>query len=446
MIVPIKKLCQWSEPTYIASELIKSFGEDGFIWLDSDGSEKGRWVILAANPLEQICSRGLSPNESNSNPFELLRGLKPGHWTGWLSYEAGAWIEQENPWKEDPMATLWIARHDPILKFDLQKHQLWVEGSNPKRISKLSHWLNKLIKMKEQTSSKIDSSNSTKNINIPIESWEWLTSKAEYAKKVDILKNYIRQGDIFQANLSACCRTKKAKNILATDLFQKLRSHCPAPFSGVIVGSGEAQGEAVISTSPERFLKVLPNGVVETCPIKGTRPRKANIEQDADMAADLICSPKDRAENVMIVDLLRNDLGKVCIPGSIKVTQLVGLESFSKVHHLTSVITGKLRIDKNWIDLLEACWPGGSISGAPKIRACQRLNELEPISRGPYCGSFLHIDWDGKFDSNILIRSLIVNKSTLRANAGCGIVADSNSYNEAEELTWKLMPLLKSLE
>ena len=120
-----------------------------------------------------------------------------------------------------------------------------------------------------------------------------------------------------------------------------------------------------------------------------------------------MCSDKDRAENVMIVDLLRNDLGRACQPGSIQVPQLVGLESYASVHHLTSVVEGQLQAGLSWVDLLEASWPGGSISGAPKLRACQRLHELEPTSRGPYCGSLLRIDWDGSFDSNILIRSLL---------------------------------------
>ena len=164
------------------------------------------------------------------------------------------------------------------------------------------------------------------------------------------------------------------------------------------------------------------------------------------MAAELVSSPKDRAENIMIVDLLRNDLGRVCKLGSITVPQLVGLETYPKVHHLTSVVKGYLQEGKTWIDLLEACWPGGSITGAPKLRACQRLYELEPIARGPYCGSIIHLNWDGTFDSSILIRTLLLGGEKLRVNGGCGIVADSDPYNEVKELNWKLMPLLKALE
>ena len=230
------------------------------------------------------------------------------------------------------------------------------------------------------------------------------------------------------------------------DLFHKIRRKCLAPFSGLVVGAGDAINEAVISTSPEQFVKVLPTGQVETRPIKGTRPRHLNPQKDAEFAADLICSLKDRSENLMIVDLLRNDLGRVCQPGSIAVSKLMGLESYMHVHHLTSVVKGQLQVNKTWIDLLEACWPGGSISGAPKLRACQRLHELEPTPRGPYCGSLLHLDWNGQLNSNILIRSLMLKEETLRIHAGCGIVADSDPDNEVAELNWKLLPLLESLQ
>jgi para-aminobenzoate synthetase component 1 len=231
----------------------------------------------------------------------------------------------------------------------------------------------------------------------------------------------------------------------ALPLFERLRQHCPAPFAGLVVAGDEARGEAVISASPERFLQVNSTGHVETRPIKGTRPRHGDPERDADLAAELVCSSKDRAENVMIVDLLRNDLGRSCRPGSIHVPQLVGLESYANVHHLTSVVTGELRPERSWVDLLRACWPGGSISGAPKLRACQRLAELEPVARGPYCGSLLRRDWDGSLDSSILIRTLLLKDRELRLQAGCGIVADSDPEAEAEELGWKLHPLLEAL-
>ncbi|KGG19929.1 Para-aminobenzoate synthase [Prochlorococcus marinus str. SS2] len=439
-----RELLDWVDPQIVAQKLIQIYGEPGLVWLDSDGSKNGRWIILGADPIEHICSHGLPNDPSATNPFELLRTIHSGHWSGWLSYEAGAWIEPNNPWKQDSMATLWCARHDPILKFDLYNQQLWLEGIDRKRLVEIRELLKEL---KASNLQKNQSLKRTKEFQgIAKEKWKWLNNKEEYAKKVATIKQYIEEGDIFQANLSTCCQTKNTANLLSIDLFKRLRQYCPSPFSGIVVATGEALGEAVISTSPERFLKVLPNQKVETRPIKGTRPRHANPKKDSEFAADLVSSLKDRAENIMIVDLLRNDLGKVCIPGTIDITQLVGLESFSKVHHLTSVIKGKLKTNKTWVDLLEACWPGGSITGAPKIRACKRLYEQESIARGPYCGSFIHLDWNGQFDSNILIRSLMVQKSSLRIYAGCGIVADSDPYSESEELTWKIMPILEALQ
>ena len=235
-------------------------------------------------------------------------------------------------------------------------------------------------------------------------------------------------------------------------LYGQLRRHCPAPFSGLAIGGRSAASvdalgslEAVLSASPERFLQLSASGAVETRPIKGTRPRSSDPLADADAAADLVTHPKDRAENVMIVDLMRNDLGRVCQPGSIRVDQLVGLESYRQVHHLTSVVRGQLRPGLGLVDLLRASWPGGSITGAPKVRACQRLGELEPVPRGPYCGSLFRLGADGSFDSNILIRSVMVKGQRLRVHAGCGIVADSDPASEAEELGWKLQPLLEAL-
>jgi len=281
--------------------------------------------------------------------------------------------------------------------------------------------------------------------SIPLESWEWKLTSQEYSERVEEIKKWIANGDIFQANLTTSCQTLLPESMSPIDVYSKLKKCSPAPFSGVIIGDQIAKGEAIISTSPERFLKALPSGEVETRPIKGTRPRDKDPAKDADWAAELICSPKDHAENVMIVDLLRNDLGRVCKPGSINVPHLLVLESYSQVHHLTSVVKGKLNTNKTWVDLLEACWPGGSVTGAPKLRACKRLYELEPTARGPYCGSILNINWDGVLDSNILIRSLMIKESSITAHAGCGIVADSDSKKEAEEMNWKLMPLLNAL-
>ena len=420
----------------VARHLASDWSDAGMVWLDGDGSAQGRWLTLATDPLESHCCRGGPGDAGARNPFTTLRQLGPGHWCGWLSYEAAAWTEPGNPWRADPMACLWVARHDPVLRFDLKDETLWIEASDPNRLDQMASWLASITAPSDEP---------PKSISIPIEQWHWHSDRGAFAAGVQRIREWIASGDLFQANLTACCSTPWPEQHSALDLFLRLRQHCPAPFGGLLIGDGDAKGEAVLSTSPERFLRVDPDGQVETRPIKGTRPRDADPCKDAALAAELICSPKDRAENVMIVDLLRNDLGRVCQPGSIQVPQLLGLESYAAVHHLTSVVQGQLRNGQNWVDLLEACWPGGSITGAPKLRACQRLQELEPTSRGPYCGSLIRRDWDGQFDSNILIRSLMRRGDTLRAHAGCGIVADSDPDNEADELGWKLEPLLDAL-
>ena len=433
----------WRRPAELAPQLAAQWGAAGLIWLDGDGSELGRWATLAVDPLEQHCCRGLPGDPGAQDPFAALSSLGPGHWCGWLSYEAAAWVEPANPWKPDAMASLWIARHDPVLRFDLVERQLWVEGQDQARLKAMVHWL-------EQLPARCPEAAPEPKLSIPRDQWRWHTDRQAFAAGVEEIRGRIATGDLFQANLTACCSTELPPSFTRSEaaplqLFQRLRQRCPAPFAGLVVGGGDAGREAVISASPERFLQVNATGLVETRPIKGTRPRDPQPERDADQAVDLVCSAKDRAENVMIVDLLRNDLGRVCLPGSIAVPQLVGLESYPQVHHLTSVITGQLRSGCSWVELLRACWPGGSISGAPKLRACQRLAELEPVARGPYCGSLLRRDFDGSFDSSILIRTLLLQHHQLRCHAGCGIVADSDPQAEAEELGWKLNPLLEAL-
>ena len=442
----------WRPPAQLARALAERWGPEGLIWLDGDGTALGRWAVLAADPLEQQCRRGLPGETGSGDPFSALEQLGPGHWCGWLSYEAAAWVEPARHWKPDSMASLWIARHDPVLRCDLVARRLWIEGVDPQRLAAMAEWLDGLPLggSDPEASPSADPSASQAAIRIPEAAWRWHTDPARFAAGVASIRELIASGDLFQANLTACSTARLPDEATggaaaALPLFERLRRGCPAPFAGLVIGADEAAGEAVISASPERFLQVDGRGHVETRPIKGTRPRDSDGARDADLAAELVCSAKDRAENVMIVDLLRNDLGRVCRPGSIRVPQLVGLESYASVHHLTSVVTGELRADCSWVDLLRACWPGGSISGAPKLRACQRLAQLEPVPRGPYCGSLLRRDWDGSVDSSILIRTLLLKDRELRLQAGCGIVADSDPQAEAEELGWKLHPLREAL-
>jgi para-aminobenzoate synthetase component 1 len=423
----------WHEPWALAQGLATALGSDGLVFLDGDGTSLGRRSVLGLTPLEVICCRGLPGSPGAEDPFLALERMaaRGGPWLGWLGYEAGAWVEPGSHWQASDMASLWAARHDPLVHFDRQARRCWLEGDDPARLEAMRRLLADLPPRAPGGGLE----------TIPLEAWHWHTSAAQFARQVSQLQWRIARGDLFQANLTACCETRLTHQPDVLGLHGRLRHHCPAPFGGLAV----AGDEALISASPERFLQVSPDGSIETRPIKGTRPRSSDPDADADAAASLVCDPKDRAENVMIVDLMRNDLGRVCVAGSIDVPQLVGLESYAQVHHLTSVVTGQLQPGQGLVDLLRACWPGGSITGAPKVRACQRLNQLEPVARGPYCGSLFHLGADGSFDSSILIRTLMVKGQRLRLHAGCGIVADSDPEGEAAEMGWKIRPLLEAL-
>ncbi len=263
-------------------------------------------------------------------------------------------------------------------------------------------------------------------------------SRDGYLQAVGRAVEYIHSGDIFQVNLSQ--RLIVPAEGSSAELYQRLRHRNPATFGGYL-DLGDYQ---IASASPERFMQVV-GGAVETRPIKGTRPRTARPEADLFAGDELSQSEKDRAENVMIVDLLRNDLSRVCEADSVTVTQLCGLESYAYVQHLVSVITGRLRADQSCVDLLRASLPGGSITGAPKVRAMEIIAELEPTARGAYCGSLAYIGFDGTMDSNLLIRTITAGGGWWQLPAGGGIVAASNPRREYEETWHKAHGMLKAI-
>jgi len=429
------KFNYWIEPEFIAHFLASRFGEEGLSWLDSNGIENAEYSFIGINPKTIISLN----NDDSDNPFEKLTQIDQGFWMGWLSYEAGSWIEPKNAWQKSDMATLWIASYDPIIKFNILKKEITIEGTNLNEIEEYQELIDE-INVKEIKEGL------NKNLFFDFTKLNLDMKGKKFRDDVLKLKKLISQGDIFQANLTTQIEIENSEEYKYLDIYSKIRSKLKSPFGGVIIGNMGGEKEGVLSTSPERFLKTSYDGYVETRPIKGTRPRDTNEKIDALNAIDLITNEKDRAENIMIVDLLRNDLGKVCETGSVIVTELLKLESYTKVHHLTSVIRGKIQKKKSWIDILKACWPGGSITGAPKVRACQRIYELEGFDRGPYCGSFLKLDWNGELDSNILIRSFILKKKKIKIYAGCGIVNDSIPLKENQELNWKLLPLIDALK
>ncbi len=250
----------------------------------------------------------------------------------------------------------------------------------------------------------------------------------EYLAMVRRAIDYIRAGDVFQVNLAQHLFTPAATD--AASLYQQLRLANPAPFGGYL-DLGPAQ---IICSSPERLIRV-DRGHVESRPIKGTRPRTGRPEVDLNVAAELMASAKDRAENIMIVDLMRNDLSRVCADESVVVPQLCGLEAYQNVFHLVSAVHGKLRRGLDAIDALRAVFPGGSITGAPKVRAMQIIQELEPMARGAYCGSLGYLSTTGQADFNILIRTITAAQGWWQIPVGGGIVAGSDPQREYEE-TW----------
>ena len=437
----IKKIAlnQWIDPALIAYHLTKKFGDEGLAWLDSDGKDNGEWSIIGIKPKKIIQSRNINNLNNNNNPFNNLRDISEGFWIGWLSYEAGAYIEPKNPWRPSDMATLMIASYDPIIKCNLIRKEIIVEGTNSDELMDYKNIISNINTVETNNVIKANLNFDFSKINL-----DKMTEK--FQKKILKLKKLISLGDLFQANLTTKCEVESIEIYNPLDIYLKIRSKLRAPFGGIIINNFANNKEAVLSTSPERFIKIDKEKYIESRPIKGTRCRDKDFNRDALNAIDLITNEKDRAENIMIVDLIRNDLSKVCESGSVIVPEILKLESFLKVHHLTSVIRGKLKKDKNWIDLLIASWPGGSITGAPKLRSCQRLFELEECERGPYCGSFIKLDWNGEFDSNILIRSFLIKHKKINIYAGCGIVIDSNPEEETNELKWKLLPLIDALK
>lgn len=294
--------------------------------------------------------------------------------------------------------------------------------------------------------------------------WQCSFSKASYEQKFSRVQDYIRAGDSYQINLSReFSAPYKGSTFVA---YQQLRRSIPAPFAGLL----KSGGKTMISLSPERFIRIE-NGIVSTQPIKGTRQRSENPEQDSAAIDELEKSAKDRSENLMIVDLMRNDIGKHCLPGSVKVPKLFDIHSFSNVHHMVSTVQGKLKNNSLYeaLNCFFDVMPGGSITGAPKIRAIQIIDELEPHDRSIYCGCFFYAGMDGRLDSNILIRSLLFKQDepeelereqadytdtsdeshsetgAVYCWGGSGLVADSDLESEYAETYYKISHILDAL-
>jgi para-aminobenzoate synthetase component 1 len=449
-----------------------------FLFLDSAAtvSPQSRYSFVTADPFATLFVRGAdvyapapkgypsgdpwSALAEHLAPFRLAHvpGLPPfqGGAAGLFGYGLCAHVERVPPPRRDEfhVPDLAVGLYDWVLAFDHHASRAWLLATGlPHRLEAGRQWAASRLRWAGEVLKRPPPRRHRRPATgTPVPQSELYTQfelsgvpgvtsnfeRPDYLGTVRRAIAYIRAGDCYQVNLSQ--RLLHPADSHPMELYHRLREHNPAPFAGYF-----DLGEFVIaSASPERFLRVE-NGEVETWPIKGTRPRGATPEEDEHQKRALLNSAKDRAENVMIVDLVRNDLGRVCDYGSVHVEALCRLESYRTVHHLVSEVRGRLRPDKGPVDLLRAAFPGGSVTGAPKVRAMEIIAELEPTARGPYCGSLGYVGFDGSMDTNILIRTFTIGKGWIQFPVGGGIVADSTPEGEYAETLHKAEGLLRAL-
>ncbi len=452
----------WAEP----HELFQAFAHEPFALLfDSatagpatDPAVHGRWSFIALDPFDTLTQAA----SDDANPFVTLAeklktysmpasdaALPPftGGAAGYFAYDLARHLERLPPAvapfavDDQHLPTIALGFYDTAIAFDMIARRAYlISNGLPERApaarlarakTRASSLRQRIKDIPPQRAEKPTPHQSIVTANF---------TRASYERAVATIVGLIRAGDIFQANLTQRFDAELGDNDTAYALYLRLRALSPAPFSSFFnFGSG-----ALVSSSPERFLACR-NGVVETKPIKGTRPRGRTPDKDAALAADLLASEKDRAENVMIVDLLRNDLSRVCADHSVKVESLCALESFANVHHLVSTVHGTLREGQTALDLLTHAFPGGSITGAPKLRAMEIIAELEPTTRGAYCGAIGYLGFDGSMDTSIAIRTMIVKSRHVTFQAGGGITAQSVPSEEYDESLTKAKAMITAL-
>ena len=280
---------------------------------------------------------------------------------------------------------------------------------------------------------------------VPVEQGSELTElqpdpPQDFKKAVNQIHEYILDGDVFQVNLSRGWHGKFNQPVNACELYQSLRKSNPAPFAGMV----RWKEHVLMSSSPERLVSIN-QGEVQSRPIAGTRPRGANLDSDQALSRELLAHPKERAEHIMLIDLVRNDLGRVCDTGTVEVDELMVVETYEHVHHIVSNVRGRLRDEVTPVDVIRAVFPGGTITGCPKVRCMEIIAELEQQGRSFYTGSFGYLGVDGSMDLNILIRSMLLNDKQISFRTGAGIVADSKPDSEVTETEDKALGLLRAL-
>lgn len=409
------------------------------VWLDSGGM--ARYDILSAAPRRMLT---LAAQSGENDPFSLVRaalgepvapvedvpfaGGALGYWGYDLAREMYRLPDIARPAGHQPAMAIGIYDWALVLDHHRQTARLVSRQRFPETAEQLPQLLLRLQSNKPlprdvfRVQGKVASN----------------FTSAAYAAAFARVLDYLRAGDCYQVNLAQ--RFSAAATGDALGAYLSLRTLNPAPYSAFL----NFPQSQILCASPERFLRVQ-GGSVETRPIKGTRPRSSDPREDRRLAEELRNHPKDLAENLMIVDLLRNDLGKSCVPGSVRVPGLFEVESFANVHHLVSTVEGKLAEGRDALDVLRDCFPGGSVTGAPKLRAMQIIEELEPHRRGIYCGAIGYVGFDGNMDTNIAIRTLVHDGNEICCWAGGGIVADSDMAAEYQETLDKAAGMLSLL-
>jgi para-aminobenzoate synthetase component 1 len=421
------------------------------VWLDSGGRD--RYDILVAQPAVTLVTRGEQTEISNADgiryssadPFSLLRehlgilsepipGIKfAGGALGYWGYDLARRLSDMPSQAQDAegLPEMAIGIYDWALQLDHKQKTAQLISCNlfPQTAKIIPQILSRLLGEHKPTVQESFRVNGGIVSNF---------TRSSYGAAFAAVQAYLHAGDCYQINLAQRFSARASGNAFAA--YCKLRQLSPAPYSAFL----NLPQVQILCASPECFLQVQ-QGHVETRPIKGTRPSVADAQQNALLLQDLKSNPKDRAENLMIVDLLRNDLGKNCVSGSVRVPSLFQVESYATVHHLVSTVTGELAAGRDAIALLRDCFPGGSVTGAPKQRAMQIIEQLEPQRRGIYCGAIGYIGFDGNMDCNIVIRTLVFSDGEIRCWAGGGIVADSEVGAEYQETLDKAAAMLALL-
>jgi len=449
-------------------ELIKERPYSFFLDSGMDPAKLGRYSFMGSDPFLVLKSRGQEISLSYSdgrketvkgNPFDVLNGLLKryrletgpapvpfiGGAVGYFSYDLCHFIERLPRTAVDDLKLpeCYLAFYDTVIAFDHQRNRAYIvscgfaeedEAARKRRAwARLDELKALILNGKPNAAASAGTTPAGGEIALKAN-----FSRRQYLKAVAAAREYILAGDIFQVNISQRFEAELAAP--PYELYRHLRRVNPAPFAAYL-GFDEV---AVVSASPERFLR-LSGDQVQTRPIKGTRRRGATQAEDAALANELLSSVKDRAENVMIVDLERNDLSRICRYGSVKVTELAVLENYPTVFHLTSTVEGRLSPGKGAIALLKATFPGGSITGAPKVRAMEIIDELEPTRRSVYTGSIGYLGFNGDMDLNIVIRTVLVKDGKAYFQVGGGIVYDSEPEAEYQETLDKARALIQAL-